>query len=93
MPIGVDPGDWGVHGYGLIGDIGTSGVWPLVKTDSASAFVWSEDLDHEVIEGLVDPQVDRYIDGTLVEPTQYVERREIHVHDAPPGHHLHIRQP
>lgn len=28
-----------------------------------------------------------------VEPTQYAERWEIHVHDAPPGHSLHIHLP
>ena len=27
------------------------------------------------------------------EPTQYTERWEIHVHEAPPGHQLHIHLP
>ena len=40
-----------------------------------------EEFEGQVAEALV---------ARPVEPTQYAERWEIHVHDAPPGHSLHI---
>ena len=72
---GEPAGVAGVHDYGPTGDIGTAGPRLLVETYGAPAEAWSEDLDHEVIEALVDPDVDRYIDGTLVEPCDPVENQ------------------
>ena len=70
---GEPAGVAGVHGYGPAGDIGTAGPWLLAETYGASAEAWSENFSHEVIEVIVDPNVNRYIDGTLVEPCDPVE--------------------
>lgn len=72
---GEPAGIAGVHDYGPTGDIGTAGTWMIVETYGAPAEAWSEDLDHEVIEALVDPDVDRYVDETLVEVCDPVENR------------------
>jgi hypothetical protein len=49
----------------------------------------AEDITLEEFEGQVaDALVNRPI-----EPTPYAERWEIHVHNAPPGHSLHIHLP
>ena len=49
----------------------------------------AEEIELEEFEG----QVADALEGRPVEPTQYTEHWELHVHDAPPGHQLHIHLP
>ena len=46
----------------------------------------AEEITLEDFEG----QVADALEGRPTEPTRYTELWEIHVHDAPPGHSLHI---
>ena len=49
----------------------------------------SSDMSVEELEG----QIADVLEARSPEPMQYTEHWEIHVHDAPPGHSLHIHLP